>query len=304
MQNGPNDAPLTVLLACHRFTEKVRAAKGDAAANELAARYRRWVESDPLAGCVLSKLTSDQLKQFRVRLISAPVTGADSKLRPRQPATAFRDLAVVRAALNQAIADGLVTDDSAWRSALRVTREASRHQLPYITRSLRGQFISVASKSFKPMAQALCLLPLPPSVLISLKVESFDVTTGEFHNDLLVGDAPLKLALPPDVSSFLTEIIRDRLGSERLIVRSSGAAWSIRGLSRRVQRYARAAEFPTSSPIQALRHSVIIDMLRSGISYAAVGQLSGISVSTLSKLYEAICDNDAPVSTKRTIPTQ
>ena len=287
MQTELNDAPLTVLHACYRFAAKVRAAKGDHAANELMARYRRWVEPDPLAGCTLSQLTSEEFDQFRLRLISAPVTGADSKLRPRQPATAFRDLAAVRAALNQAVADGLVIDDSAWRSALQVTREASRHLLPYITPSLRGQFIAVASKSFRPMAQALCLLPLPPSALISLKVACFDVATEQFQIGSLAGDVPQKLALPPDISSFLTEATRNRSGSERLIVRSNGTAWSIRALSRRVQRSARAAEFPTSSPTQALRHSVISDMLHSGISYAHVSQLSGISVARLHELDHA-----------------
>jgi len=284
MQTGPNDAPLTVLLACQRFTAKVRAAKGDAAANELAARYRRWVEPDPLARCALSELTSDEMKQFRLRLLSAPVMGAGAKLRQRQPATAFRDLAAVRAALNQAVEDGLVTDEHGWRSALQVRRQESRHQLPYITPSMRAQFIGVTSKSFKPMAQALCLLPLPPSVLISLKVECVDVATGQFQIDLLAGDAPQKLALPANISSFLAEVMQDRSGSERLIVRSNGAAWSIKALSRRVQRYARAAEFPTGSPTQALRHSVISDMLHSGSSYTDVSQLSGISVSRLHEL--------------------
>lgn len=63
----------TVMDACESYTQKIRKLKGDKPADDLSARYRRWVQADPIHKIELTKLTRDQVSAFRQRLVSAPV---------------------------------------------------------------------------------------------------------------------------------------------------------------------------------------------------------------------------------------
>jgi len=64
-----------------------------------------------------NKLTRDQVKAFRAKLIDTSVKrkGVES---PRAKSTVNRDMTALRAALNHALVDGKVTTDFAWREAL------------------------------------------------------------------------------------------------------------------------------------------------------------------------------------------
>lgn len=285
MQTPASTESPTVLDACHRFTAVVRAAKGAAAADQLAARYRRWIEPDRIAACPLVQLTNDDLTDFRGRLLTAPLISKVPDVRTRRPATAYRDLAALRAALNRAYLEGLVDDDRAWRTALRVPRSASQHQLQYLSVSQRQDFVAYAENDFKDLAQAMCLLPCPPSTMAALKVGDFDV----IHATLLISrnkrTAGTTLRVPGGVADFLRAIVAGRAATEHLFKPPKGTAWSESTLKRRVAKTVRAAGLATGAQIPALRHSVITDMIQGGTPMTAVSDLSGISVTRLHEVY-------------------
>ena len=102
--------PLTVARACERYVEHLRSRKGERAAREVEGRARRHIL--PVLGAKrVADLTADEMRKWHAGM----VRGDDDESRRRSRDSANRVLTILKAALNSAFRDGLVSDDRAWR---------------------------------------------------------------------------------------------------------------------------------------------------------------------------------------------
>lgn len=144
---GETLGSFTVKDACDAYTSKIRQLKGDKAANDLDARYRRWISKDPVHGIALHKLTQDNVSALRKRMTEAPVRiGRTGKIRTRSKDTVNRDMAAVRAALNMAFDEGKVASTAAWRKPLAAFKNVSRRRDVYLDREQRLQIQGVLDR--------------------------------------------------------------------------------------------------------------------------------------------------------------
>jgi len=103
-------APLTVGRACERYVEQLRSRKSERAASEVEGRTRKHIV--PLLGARrVADLTADEIRGWHTGM----VRGDADESRRRSRDSANRVLTILKAALNSAFRDGLVTDDLAWR---------------------------------------------------------------------------------------------------------------------------------------------------------------------------------------------
>jgi hypothetical protein len=124
-----NSPVFTVMDACDAYVSRIRELKGAKPADDLEARYHRWVRPDPIHNIELAKLTREHLDNFRRRLIAAPVRiGKAGPVRERSKDTVNRDMAALRAALNRALSDRLVATDFAWREPLKAYKNVSKRR--------------------------------------------------------------------------------------------------------------------------------------------------------------------------------
>ena len=286
MGMGGSAEVVTVKGACDRYVRHIRQEKGDKPADDLAGRFRRWVEPDPIARIVLSKLTREHVKIFRKRLMEAPVTvNKDGSTRERAKDSINRDMTALRAALNYAMADGLVTTDFAWREALKPIKDAGRRRDNYLDRVQRRALVKHAPRELAEFLSGLALLPLRPGALAQLCVADFDSRLSMLRIGKDKAGKDRKIKLPPATAELFVESAAGKPPTAPLLSRADGKAWDKDAWKGPVKEAARAADLPPETTAYTLRHSTITDLVHAGLDLLTVAQISGTSVAMIEKHY-------------------
>ncbi|NML13869.1 tyrosine-type recombinase/integrase [Azohydromonas caseinilytica] len=281
---GGSNANCTVRYACERYVEHLRHESGGAKADEAAARFRRYVYDEKLAGFDIKKLTATHLKDWRRKLAATPVAGKEGAR--RADATLNRDMASFRAALNLALADGLVTSPHAWEQALRPIPGADGRRDTYLDPDQRRRLVDAAQPALQPFLKALCALPLRPGALAQLNVSDFNPKLGALRVGTDKAGADRRIPLPAATVGLLIEAARDKLPQAPLFADASGRRWDKDSWKWPIKAAVSAAGLPESVTAYTLRHSVITDLVsRHGLDLATVAALAGTSVEMIAKHY-------------------
>jgi integrase len=277
---------MTVGDACHCYVAHIREMKGDKAADDLAQRYRRWVNNDPIAKLPLIALTRGDFDNYRRRLLATPVRANYSGgTRVRSKDTVNRDMASLRAALNRALDDQKVATDSAWRVPLRAYKNVSRRRGLYLDRDQRRALIACAPEPAAQFLRALSTLPLRPGALAALTVADFDPRLNVLRIGIDKSGQDRRIKVPAITAQLFSAEQSDRSPAAPLLSRADGQAWSKDYWKDPIKEAARKAGLPAACTAYTLRHSVITDLVHGGLDLLTVAQLSGTSVAMIEKHY-------------------
>ncbi|MDB5936502.1 MAG: Integrase [Massilia sp.] len=266
LEMGGATESITVMEACDAYVAKIRALKGDKPADDLEDRYRRWVKPDPIQKLEITKLTRDIVTRFRRRLVNAPVkVGKSGDTRARSKDTVNRDMAPVRAALNQSLQDGLATSDFAWRVPLAAFKNVTKRRETYLDRDQRRRFIDLAEPDLAQFIRALCFLPLRPGALASLLVADFNQQFDILRIGRDKSGAERKFKVPADIADFFRRSAGERCANEPLVARANGLAWNKDAWKDPLKSAAKKAGLPAETVAYSLRHSVISDLVHGGL---------------------------------------
>lgn len=280
---------VTLRLACERYVEHQREHKSDQAASDARSRFTRWVYSDAkLVDIELDKLTNIQIRNWRSKLKSTPVFIGSSKHpteRTRSDGTLNRDMTCLRAALNLAYNNGMVTSDHAWRLPLAPVKNADKRRDVYLDLADRRKLIKCAQKDVADFLRGLILIPLRPGALATLTVKNFDkklktLTVGKDKHG-----ADRKIMLPDATAAFFAKQARNKPATSPLLRRANGCAWDKDSWKYPIKDAAAVAHLPDTITAYALRHSVITDLIHGGLDSLTVAQLSGTSIAMIEKHY-------------------
>jgi hypothetical protein len=209
---GGTAVTATVADACSRYVRHLAATKTERAAKDAEARFKNYVLNHArLAATELPKLTPAHLEAWRKSLKNLPTRSGGNRGNHRSDSTLNRDMTCLRAALNLAYMDGLLTTDYAWRSKLRPIINADQRRELYLDRAQRLKFIEQA---------------LRPGALAKLKAGDFDkrLKVLKIGHDKSGKDRRIKL---PDVTAELFETAtKGKLPNAPLLSRGDGKAWN------------------------------------------------------------------------------
>ena len=202
------NSDLLVLDACRAYGKHIRQEKGANPADDIEARYHRWVETHPIHKVELRKLSKENVRSFRRLLIATPVKiNKRGDTRQRAKDSVNRDMTALRAALNHAFADGKVTTDFAWREALRPIEKAGRRRELYLDRGQRLDLIRHARDDLAKFLHGLSLLPLRPGALAGLTVADFDSRIDVLKIGFDKHGKDRKIKLPTGTAHFFKEAV-------------------------------------------------------------------------------------------------
>lgn len=287
---GGTSKAITVKTACAHYVQHVRENRGDGPADDIAARYRRWVNDSPIGGLELGKLTRAKVETWRKALAATPAqVNRDDRpepvTRPRAASSLNRDMTALRAALNHAHDLGLVTSDMPWRVALRPIKNADGRRSLYLDRTQRRALIGAAPSDVAAFLRVLSAVPLRPGAVAALEARHFDKRLST----LIVGKdkngADRRIQLPPLTAALFADLAKDKLPAAPLLSRADGAAWNKDSWYDPVKEAAAASGLPSSTTAYTLRHSVITDLVTGGLDLLTVAQLSGTSVAMIERHY-------------------
>lgn len=275
--------------ACRRYVESIRDKKGDKAADDTDARFTRYVYGSEVAKIQMPKLARRHVETWVKKLKATPVNrGVNAKgLAPaeRSPSSVNRDMTVLRAALNKAFNDDVVTTDAAWRVALTPIKNADRRRDAYLERSQRLALVENAAPGVGIFLRGLALLPLRPGALAALSVSDLDKSLSVLKIGKDKAGNDRKILLPKGTFEFLSDQAKGKLPRAPLLSRQDGERWDKDAWKKPVKAAARAAGLPDAITAYAMRHSVITDLVTGGLDLMTVAQLSGTSVVMIEKHY-------------------
>lgn len=279
--------PKTTLSAYAQARRKGKAgAETVRAADDAEARFKNYVLDDAkFASTDVAKLTPLLLDQWRKRLQERPTASGGNRGETRTSSTLNRDMSCLRAALNLAYVDGLVTSDFAWRGKLRPIKDADRRREGYLDKAQRRRFIDKAPADLAQFLRGLALLPLRPGALAALTVADFDKRLGVLKVGKDKAGHDRKIKLPKATAAFFEAAIKDKLPSAPIFSRADGRAWDKDGWKHPVKAAATAAKLPAGTTAYTLRHSTITDLVHDGLDLLTVAQISGTSVKMIEQHY-------------------
>jgi len=253
-------------------------------------RFKQYVYSDPIARVPLQKLTDKHVRAWRERLENLPALVTRRKkgaaiTRRRMSDTVNRDMVPFRAALNQALEQGDVLNNRAWRAALKPAEASGARRNIYLDRDQRRALIDALPTDLARFVRGLCALPLRPGALAELTVADFD----HRRRELVIGKDKAGQArcilIPESTAAMLKVQAKDKLPAAYLFTRADGVQWNKDSWKSAIKDAVTAAELPDGTTAYTLRHSTITDLVTGGLDLLTIAQVSGTSVRMIEKHY-------------------
>jgi integrase len=155
------------------------------------------------------------------------------------------------------------------------------------------RLLGAAMDEVKPLLRALCLLPLRPGAIASLRARDFDSRTRTLTVGKDKNGRPRQMVVPETIAEFLTAHSTGKLPTAPLFMRADGRPWNKDAWKHPIKDAVHLARLPSAVAAYTLRHSVITDLIREGLPALTVAQLSGTSVAMIERHYGHLVRNDA-----------
>ena len=253
-------------------------------------RFRRFVYRDPIANVKLAKLRRWHVAAWRNRLSNTPALVTRRKkgtpiTRPRSPATVNRDMAVLRTALGAVLALGAPNTEAAWQEALKPTRNAVKRRTLYLNLGQRRDLVEAVDLEARSFVRALCLLPLRPGAVAALTVADFDKQTSELTIGKDKAGIGRRIVVPATAAHLFAAATEDKLPAAPLFTRANGKPWDKNTWKGPIRDAATAGSLPPNVTAYTLRHSLITDLVASGLPLLTIAQISGTSAEMIENHY-------------------
>ena len=283
---GGSAEAVTVKGACIKYVEHLRESVCERAAKDAERRFNSYVlDNAKLAATDLAKITPAQIEAWRKALRVKPISSGARRGERRSDSSLNRDMTCFRAALNLAFKDGFVTSNFAWASKLLPIKNADQKKDTYIDTQQRRKLTNSAPADLANLLRGLSLLPLRPGAMAALKVVSYDkrLKTISIGQDKAGQDR--KIMLPNSTAKFFATLCLDKLPGAPLFSRANGKAWDKDAWKYPIRETVEKAELSDAITLYTMRHSVITDLIHSGLDTLTVAQLSGTSLKMIELHY-------------------
>lgn len=258
--------------------------------SDAEGRFRRYVYGDPIAKVKIGKLRRRHLLDWRERLENTPALvsrrkNGNREFRERAASSVNRDMAVLRAALSTVLQKGAPQTEAAWQEALKPTPNADGRRTLYLDRMQRKKLLAVTDKEAEPFVHALCLLPLRPGALASLRCQDFEPRTSELAIGKDKNGKPRRIKLPTRATELVRMQAQGKPPSAPLFARLNGTPWNKNSWKKPIKLAAKAADLPADTTAYTLRHSTITDLVIAGLPLLTIAQISGTSAEMIERHY-------------------
>ncbi|MCA0241400.1 MAG: hypothetical protein LCI02_11085 [Proteobacteria bacterium] len=291
----------TVRDACVAYVEHLR-ARGNGPANDALGRLERRVigrekasrkqplKANPLAALKLDSLRLHHLKKWRAGLPQA--TRAEK-------ASSQRDLNTLKAVLNFARGEQMVSSDEAWSTLPGFDNiGAGNTAREYLTVQQRRQLLDACEPALRDLLEGLALLGARPIELARATVADYDAHSATLSLWSMKGKPAIKrvrsvpLKALPGALALVQRLAKAKLPGAPLWTRADGLAWQHSDHDELVRAAALAAGMPGVTAY-ALRHAFITDAVSSGAPIDVVGRVVGTSAAMIEKTYGKLVQEHA-----------
>ncbi|WP_258594048.1 tyrosine-type recombinase/integrase [Mesorhizobium sp. AR07] len=297
---GNETAPaLTVNAALDRYFE-ARGAEGmksiDDAKGRAAFHIRPKLGSVKVVDLTIEKvrawrdgMVSSQKRlrtgKYAEKINSVTVDLTDPEVIRRRRDTANRTLTTLKAALNWAFNNRLVSDDTAWR-LVRPYRGTTAARIRFLTPTEQKTLVAASNGAIRDLVSAALVTGARFSELARLRVTDYDAVNKSVFVAESKSGKPRHIPLPAGGAELFERLAKGRGGSEPLLAQDSGVAWAAAVYHRPWKTLLKQANL-SDVTLHELRHTYASTMVRNGAPLIIVAQALGHSDTRMAEKHYA-----------------
>jgi integrase len=257
--------PLTVRMAWDAYLESKRHAGKPV--DDLISRGAVHILPE-LGDLVVEKLTTQKLRQWLSSMAAMPAQKRPKDGKPQyrtKPAnddairarmnTANRVLGTLRAVLNFAHAEGLVTSCDAWGKKLKPFANVQAARLRYLSTAEAKRLINASDPNFRPLLRAALETGCRYGELARLKVQDFNPDTGKVAIWKSKSGKQRHVVLTEQAVEFFAQHCAGRANGELMFRHANGNGWKKSEQARPMQVACERARIKPAISFHILRHT-------------------------------------------------
>nr|WP_031198776.1 site-specific integrase [Mesorhizobium sp. L2C054A000] len=296
-----NEAPaaLTVNDALDRYFE-ARDAEGMKSIAD--ARTRASFHIRPKLGSTkVTDLSIEKVRAWRDGMVTAQkrlrtkrsaskpntltVDLTDPEVIRRRRDTANRTLTTLKAALNWAFNNRLITDDTAWR-LVKPYRGTTAARVRFLSPNEQKALIAASNGAIRDLVSAALVTGARFGELARLRVSDYDRTNKSIFIAESKSGKPRHVPLPTGGADLLERLARDRPGTDPLLRQESGGAWAPSTYNRPWKALLAQAKL-SDVTLHEIRHTYASTMVRNGAPLIVVAEALGHSDTRMAEKHYA-----------------
>jgi integrase len=283
VESGVVSKGTTVKDACENYVKHLALRKGEKSKADAEGRFKRLVYNAKIGRVQLSKLRTSDLNAWLLAQVEGGEDDAEDEddLR-RAKDSANRNLASLKAALNLALHDRLVTTDAGWKT-VRKFKDVGRRRQSFLPAEQRNALVNACAPDIRQLVRAMLFTGARPGELANMSVRHFDREQGTLE---LQGKTGHRLvSLSTSAIAFFETQTRDKIGNAPILATEFGQRWNKDSWKKPFKVAVAAAKLPSSVVMYSLRHTAISEMIAHGIDSFEVARMAGTSTEMIDKHY-------------------
>ena len=268
----------------HSVRVHILPALGNDAVSDLTApRIRKWL--DKVAEQPGRVRTSKLAKRQNFR--AAPKT-EDAKRARR--ATANRVFNILKALLNKAFHDGMISDDTAWRQ-VKPFPKVDEARIRFLTGAEAIRLVNSCVTDLRHLTQAALLTGARYGELTALTVNDVDTDVARIYIAQSKSGRPRHIPLNREGVKVFVSAVAGKSGNEIVFTRTDGQPWKKNHHVRPLAEACRTAKIKPSVAFHELRHTYASHLAQQGVDLLTISKLLGHADTRItSKHYAHLAD--------------
>jgi integrase len=222
------------------------------------------------------------------------VTGDQKRARK---STANRILTVLKAILNKAFQDGMVSDDTAWRR-VKPFENADEPVTRFLTEAESTRLVNACQPDFRPLVKAALFTGCRYGELTRLLTKSVNLDTNMIYITPEAKSGKGRyVPLSADGLDFFRTNTLGKVGSDHVFTRSDGAPWGKNHNVRLLKAACKQGKIEPEIGFHELRHTYASMLAQKGVDLLTISKLLGHADTRItSRHYAHLCDNTLKVA--------
>lgn len=249
-----------------RIEQFIRPALGDVKLSRLTAQRVRDFHNDRANTAARLRTKKGDEQKYR------PLDDAEARRRRRS--TANRDLTVLKAALNQALANGRIGTDAAWKT-VKPFKGVDGARLRYLSDVESRRVVNAVGADFRPIVQAALLTGARWGELRRVAVRDVDFQSATVRLQETKGSAPRDVYLESEGLALFAGQAAGRASKDLVFPGPNGKAWADSTQIRRMVDACSAGKIDPPATFHDLRRTFGARLALAGVPMSVIAQALG-----------------------------
>ncbi len=254
---------------------------------------------------IVHDLTATHIRAWLDKLASRPARVRTGKLAKKQNyrgaaetqdeirarrATANRIFNILKALLNRAFRDGLVSDDSAWRK-VKPFPKVDEARIRFLTDAEGVRLVNACAPDLRQLVNAALLTGARYGELVEMRVNDVNNRDARVYISQSKSGKPRHIPLNPEGVDLFRNATVGKKGDDFVFTRKDGSPW---GKNHHVRALTQACDVAKVAPtisFHQLRHTYASHLAQAGVDLLTISKLLGhADIRITSKHYAHLAD--------------